>query len=96
MGLPKKFPSPGDLPNPVIEPASPELAGGLFTTEPPGKPLDSMEDPYFFKKKLPLLMLMKFILWRKLIALCQNYCLLHINRLTQGKKKSKKEIFWAG
>ena len=34
------FPPPGDLPNPGIEPkspASPILAGGFFTTEPPGK-----------------------------------------------------------
>ena len=30
--------SPGDLPDPGIEPGSPALAGGLFTTEPPGKP----------------------------------------------------------
>ena len=29
-GLP--FPSPGDLPNPGIKPASPELAGRIFTT----------------------------------------------------------------
>ena len=36
-GLP--FPSPGDLPNPRIEPASPALAGGFFVTEPPGTPL---------------------------------------------------------
>ena len=35
-GLP--FPSPEDLPNPGIKPASPALAGGFFTTEPPGKP----------------------------------------------------------
>ena len=35
-GLP--FPSPEDLPNPGIELASPALAGGFFTTEPPGKP----------------------------------------------------------
>ena len=34
-GLP--FPSPGDLPDPGIKPASPILAGGFFTTEPPGK-----------------------------------------------------------
>ena len=33
-GLP--FPSPGDLPNPGIDPASPAVAGGFFTTEPPG------------------------------------------------------------
>ena len=32
------FPSPGDLSNPGIEPTSPALAGGFFTTEPPGKP----------------------------------------------------------
>ena len=35
-GLP--FPTPGDLPKPGIKPESPELAGGFFTTEPPGKP----------------------------------------------------------
>ena len=32
------FPSPGDLPNPRIKPASPVLAGGFFIIEPPGKP----------------------------------------------------------
>ena len=32
------FPSPGDLPHPRIEPASPALAGGFFIAEPPGKP----------------------------------------------------------
>ena len=35
-GLP--LPSPGDLPNPRIEPRSPALAKGFITTEPPGKP----------------------------------------------------------
>ena len=35
-GLP--FPSPGDIPDPGIEPVSPALADGFFTTEPPGKP----------------------------------------------------------
>ena len=44
MGFPRqeywsglRFPPPGDLPNPGIEPASPALAGRFFTTEPPGK-----------------------------------------------------------
>ena len=32
------FPSPGDLPDPGIEPRSPALVGGFFTTEQPGKP----------------------------------------------------------
>ena len=36
-GLP--FPSPRDLPYPAIEPGSPALAGGFFTTEPQGKPV---------------------------------------------------------
>ena len=31
------FPSPGDLPNPGIEPASPAFAGGFFNTESPGQ-----------------------------------------------------------
>jgi len=38
-GLP--FPSPGDLPNQGMEPASlasPASAGGFFSAEPPGKP----------------------------------------------------------
>ena len=48
MGLPRQqywsglpFPSPGDLPHPGISPESPAslaLAGGLFTSGPPGKP----------------------------------------------------------
>ena len=35
------FPTPGDLPNPGIKSVSlghPALAGGFFTTAPPGKP----------------------------------------------------------
>ena len=39
-GLP--FPSPGDLPDPGTEPASPVLAGRFFTTEPPGKPINGV------------------------------------------------------
>ena len=35
-GLP--FPSPGDLPNPGIEPGSPTLQADALTSEPPGKP----------------------------------------------------------
>ena len=35
-GLP--FPSPGDLPNPGIEPGSPTLETDALTSEPPGKP----------------------------------------------------------
>ena len=34
-GLP--FPSPGDLPDPGIEPGSPALQADALTSEPPGK-----------------------------------------------------------
>ena len=36
------FPPPGDLPDPGIEAVSSALAGGFFTTEPPGKPSHSL------------------------------------------------------
>ena len=39
-GLP--FPSPGDLPNPGIEPGSPALGADALTSEPPGKPYCDM------------------------------------------------------
>ena len=45
-GLP--FPSPADLPNPGIEPASPALAGVFFTAEPPGKPVHFFSLLFFF------------------------------------------------
>ena len=32
------FPSPGDLPDPGIEPKSPALQADALTSEPPGKP----------------------------------------------------------
>ena len=44
-GLP--FPSPGDLPDPGIEPLSPALARGFFTAEPTRK------DKTMFRCKLP-------------------------------------------
>ena len=43
------FPTPGDLPNAVIEPtslASPSLAGRFFTTVPPAKPTTKSTCPF--------------------------------------------------
>ena len=54
-GLP--FPSPGDLPDPGIEPALAALADGCFTTEPPGKPssrLVQAQDPLHRKGEAQL------------------------------------------
>ena len=38
------FPSPGDLPGPMIKPVSPALESRCFTAEPPGKP-QMLADP---------------------------------------------------
>ena len=50
MGFPRQeycselpFSPPGDLPDPEVEPTSPVLAGGFFTTESPGKPPELRE-----------------------------------------------------
>ena len=40
-GLP--FPSPGDLPNPGIEPVSPTSEADALTSEPPGKSYSNLE-----------------------------------------------------
>ena len=39
------FPSPGDLPDPGIEPKSPALQADALTSEPPGVQSLSQEDP---------------------------------------------------
>ena len=49
-GLP--FPSPVDLPDPGIEPVSPVLVGGFFTTKPLGKPIYT---PYLAHNRLSIL-----------------------------------------
>ena len=43
-GLP--FPSPGDLPNPGVEPGSPALEADALTSEPPGKQASGWEIGY--------------------------------------------------
>ena len=56
-GLP--FPSPGDLPDPGIEPRSPALQADSLTSEPPGKPRLPLESALnLVIQWLPLLYLM--------------------------------------
>ena len=73
-GLP--WPPPGDLPSPGIKPASPTLAGGFFTTVPPGKP--RLVDFYFvfwvIVQYYFILLLTLFQLW-PLGALLVGSCL---------------------
>ena len=52
-GLP--FPPPGDLPDPGIKCTSPALAGGFFTTEPPGKPSSNCLHDYKLNKRTVVL-----------------------------------------
>ena len=43
------IPLPGNLTGPGIEPSFPALAGGFFTTEPPGKPTYTHGKPQYNK-----------------------------------------------
>ena len=51
-GLP--FPSPGNLPEPKIEPGSPAMQAGSLPTEPPGNSMSHLNHP---KQPSPLLFL---------------------------------------
>ena len=53
MGFPRQeywselpFPSPGDLPDPGIKPMCAALSGGLFNTEPQGRPLEDSKSTF--------------------------------------------------
>ena len=70
-GLP--FPSPGDLPDPGIEPKSPALQADALPSELPGKPKNLMFTVYRIDKpsKVPVtLEIIKYI-WH--IMLKENY-----------------------
>ena len=53
----QSFPSPGDLPDPGIEPKSPTLQADALTSEPPGKPpkLRTTEYPTGCQERWPVL-----------------------------------------
>ena len=52
-GLP--FPSPGDLPDPGIEPTSPALQANSLASEPPVKPQSGTEQSFSFSEPLAVL-----------------------------------------
>ena len=59
MGFPRQeywsglsFPPPGELSDPETEIMSPALAGGFFTTEPPGKPHLLLDEIYYLNTVL--------------------------------------------
>ena len=79
-GLP--FPSPGDLPNPGMEPGSPVLQVDSLPSEPPGKTLDCDSSRESSEKWIYL----EIILYSQLIRLLE--CL----RRCAGRKKGVKNF----
>ena len=77
-GLP--FPSPGDLPNPGIEPRSPALQADALTSEPPGK-RSKMSYAYVFVS-----MTSKVFTFFSVIILCREL-IPHFQRLFLKEKK---------
>ena len=49
------YSSPGDLPDPGAEPASPAFVGGFFITEPPGQPITDICCCCLVAKLFPIL-----------------------------------------
>ena len=72
------FPSPGDLPDPGIKPASTPLAGRFFTTEPPGKLMSYTQGNRHRRKVAPKMT------YRQAIQL---------RRISKGHKATKPETF---
>ena len=77
-GLP--FPSPGNLPNPGIEPRSPALQADALTSEPPGK-RSKMSYAYVFVS-----MTSKVFTFFSVIILCREL-IPHFQRLFLKEKK---------
>ena len=71
-------PSPGDLPNPGIKPASLALAGRFFAIEPPGKPMSVCVCACV----CVCVCINHFVVQQKLIQ--------HVNQLYFNLKKKKK------
>ena len=80
------FPSPGDLPDPGIEPGSPTLLADSLLTEPPGKPflILSLEKTAYQKNKDV------FFLNTHLGSLF--YFFLYFSMLMAGGTKTAKEL----
>ena len=60
----RPFPSPGDLPNPGIEPRSPALEANSLPTEPQGKPSDRRARYYFKGLNVVYILPNKCELWQ--------------------------------
>ena len=65
-------PSPGDLPNPGIEPGSPALQAVFLPSEPPGKPSGALYIASIFASKI------KSVLW---ICICVCAHIFHFSTI---------------
>ena len=82
------FPTPGDLPDPGIKPmtpASPAFAGGLFTTEPPGK-------PDLRKRKVKITMTYRVLLIRMTVEKKKEREREEEKRRKEKRKEERKEV----
>ena len=78
-GLP--FPSPGDLPKPGIEPMSPALAGGFFTTKQLEKPLYQHIDEQIMSKYSCHRILLIVILIPVIFSCCASFHFFFFSKL---------------
>ena len=62
-----------DLPGPGMEPWSPALVGGFFTTEPPGKPLKEIQDMQILWMSSWLVILICLILPIRMVNVLLQY-----------------------
>ena len=71
-GLP--FPSPGDLPNPGIEPGSPPLQEDYLPSEPPRKPLYNYYNMRNQEINVGIIWLATDYIWFSLSFTCTHVC----------------------
>ena len=86
------FSSPGDLPNPGIEPRSPALQADSLQSEPPRKPNKLLTDSLMYFSVYISVLCSCFSFYLEVLPTSQNKHLL-ISRL-YSKKKKKKEWVW--
>ena len=77
------FPSPGDLPDPGIEPRSPALEADALTSEPPGKRITEyylkLICSEFMKGLYPVLCISFWVTWSNFLKELQQWLLLLIS-----------------
>ena len=92
-GLP--FPSPGDLPAPEMDPMSPALARGFFTTEPIHTFIESISVDNFYVKSSLKIQLEKFSSnWVPLALYRYNSSFISLWLVTLSLLAEKRLVIW--